>query len=69
MSVLGQLVQRVQESRPEPDKPVLFNAKLSGDCVSRLEADTPDIVGEFVGILLYDLDRLRPMPTTATKSV
>ena len=55
MPVLGQPVQRVQDTAAEALIPVMLEAELCGDPVSGFEADAPDIIRKTIRILFNDV--------------
>ena len=55
MALLVVLLQQVQQVGLDPLRRAGIDAQLEGDPVSRLEADTPDVQAELVGIGLEDL--------------
>ena len=53
VAVVREAVQRIQQTAPQPFVPFVFKAQLRGDCVRRLEAYSPNIVGETVRVFLH----------------
>ena len=54
MPVLGQFVEGIQQTRPQPDKPVLLDTKLGGNDIGGFESNPPDVIGQTVWILRND---------------
>ena len=61
VSFIRQLVQRIHNSASKPGKSLLAKAHLSGNNIRGAEADSPDVIRQAVGILLYNLDTLIPI--------
>ena len=58
VSLVGQLVEGVENTATAPSLVVLAIAHLSCDSVGGLEADAPDVIGKAVGIGLHLVDAL-----------
>ena len=58
VTVVRQLIQGVQQSAAQPDKPVMLKSQFFRDCIRRFKSDPPDIIRKPVWILLDHLDAL-----------
>ena len=54
MTILRQLIQTVKNAAAEPDKAIFVDSHLLGNGICCFEADSPDIVGQTIGIFLND---------------
>ena len=54
VALTGQFLKRVLDGSPCPIRAAAVDAQLGGQFVGGLEADSPDVVGQLVGVL-FDL--------------